>query len=171
MDLAECRALLGHAEWADALVWQCALALPQEDAQIHAKLHHLHGVQWAYLHIWRGEAVKPRELGTFATRRALCGWAREYYAELPAYLASLSAPDLVREVRFPWADHLVQRFGQSQPATWAESALQVAMHSTYHRGQVASRLRELGGEPPLTDFVAWIWMNRPAADWGDDEAA
>jgi uncharacterized damage-inducible protein DinB len=171
MDLAECRALLGHAEWADALVWQSTLALPHEDAEVQAKLHHLHGVQWAYLHIWRGEAIKPRELGTFATRRALCGWAREYYAELPAYLASLSAPDLLREVRFPWADHLVQRFGQSRPATWTESALQVAMHSTYHRGQVASRLRELGGEPPLTDFVAWIWMNRPAADWGDDEAA
>jgi uncharacterized damage-inducible protein DinB len=45
------------------------------------------------------------------------------------------------------------------------------MHSAYHRGQVASQLRELGGEPPLTDFVAWIWLDRPPADWGDDEAA
>ena len=32
-------------------------------------------------------------------------------------------------------------------------------------------LRELGGEPPLTDFVAWIWLDRPPADWGDDDAA
>jgi hypothetical protein len=34
----------------------------------------------------------------------------------------------------------------------------------YHRGQVATRLRERGGEPPLTDFIAWIWMHRPAPD-------
>jgi uncharacterized damage-inducible protein DinB len=45
------------------------------------------------------------------------------------------------------------------------------MHSSYHRGQVAQRLRELGEEPPLSDFIAWIWMDRPGADWGGDEAA
>jgi uncharacterized damage-inducible protein DinB len=171
MDLAECRALMGQTEWADSLVWQSVLSLPKEDAELHAKLHHLHMVQWAYLHIWRGEAVKPREPGTFATRRALRDWAREYYRELPSYLASLSAADLAREVRFPWADHLVRRFGKARAATWVESLLQVAMHSVYHRGQVARRLRELGAEPPLTDYIAWIWMDRPAADWGDDEAA
>jgi len=49
--------------------------------------------------------------------------------------------------------------------------LQVAMHSSHHRGQVARRLRELGVESPLTDYIAWIWMSRPVADWGDDEAA
>jgi uncharacterized damage-inducible protein DinB len=171
MDLADCRALLGHAEWADSLVWQTVLAMPQEDAELQAKLHHLHMVQWAYLHIWRGDAVKPREPGTFATSLALRDWAREYYRELPAYLAHRSDADLEREVRFPWADRLVQRFGQAQPATWAESVLQVAMHSGYHRGQLARRLRELGAEAPLTDFIAWIWMSRPGADWGDDEAA
>jgi uncharacterized damage-inducible protein DinB len=171
MDLAECRALMGHAEWAESLVWQAVLALPQEDAELQAKLYHLHMVQWAYLHIWRGEAVKPRELGTFATRQALCGWAREYYRDLPSYLAGLSGPNLGREVLFPWADRLVQRFGKARPTTWTESLLQVAMHSGYHRGQVARRLRELGVEPPLTDFIAWIWLDRPAADWGDDEAA
>jgi len=82
------------------LVWQSVLALPQEDAELQAKLHHLHMVQWAYLHIWRGEVVKPRELGTFATRQALQVWAREYYLELPAYLAGMSDADLAREVRF-----------------------------------------------------------------------
>ena len=121
MDLADCRALMGHTEWAESLVWQSVLALPQEDVELQAKLHHLHMVQWAYLHIWRGEAVKPRELGTFATRQALCDWAREYYRELPAYLAGLSDVDLGREVRFPWADRLVQRFGQAHPATWSRA--------------------------------------------------
>jgi uncharacterized damage-inducible protein DinB len=162
---------MGHAEWAESLVWQSVLSLPQEDVGLQATLHHLHMVQWAYLHVWRGETVKPRELGTFATRHALRDWAREYYRELSPYLASLSPASLGREVRFPWADRLVQRFGGARPAVWTDSVLQLAMHSGYHRGQVARRLRELGVEPPLTDFIAWIWMDRPAAEWGDDEAA
>jgi len=39
------------------------------------------------------------------------------------------------------------------------------MHSTHHRGQVNARLRELGGEPPLADFIVWLWWGRPAASW------
>ena len=53
-------------------------------------------------------------------------------------------------------------------AEWADS---LVWQSGYHRGQVARRLRELGVEPPLTDFIAWAPMDRPAAEWGDDEAA
>jgi uncharacterized damage-inducible protein DinB len=147
------------------------LSLPQQDGELQEKLHHIHMVQWAYLHIWRGEPVKPRELASFPTREALRDWAREYYGELPSYLATLSEADLVREVRFPWADRLIQRYGKAQPAPWTDSLTQIAMHSGYHRGQVARRLRELDAEAPLTDFIAWIWMDRPAADWGDDEAA
>jgi uncharacterized damage-inducible protein DinB len=47
----------------------------------------------------------------------------------------------------------------------AECLLQLALHSAHHRGQVAAWLREAGGEPPLTDFIAWVWMRRPAPTW------
>jgi uncharacterized damage-inducible protein DinB len=171
MDLADCRALLSHAEWADALVWKAVLACGAEDGELRARLHHLHMVQWSHLHVWRAEQVRPRELSTFPTLAAIRGWAREYYRELPAYVAAVSPADLTREVRLPWADRLVRRFGGSRPATWAETVLQVAMHSSYHRGQVAKRLRELGEKPPLSDFIAWIWMDRPDADWGEEDAA
>jgi uncharacterized damage-inducible protein DinB len=73
-------------------------------------------------------------------------------------------------VQLPWADRLVERFGQALPATWSETVLQVNLHTTYHRGQVTSRLRALGSEPPLTDFIAWIWMGRPAPGWAIDAA-
>ena len=171
MDLADCRALLSHAEWADALVWKAALSSGEEDDELRATLHHLHLVQWAYLHIWRAEQVRPRELSTFPTLAGIRGWAREYYRELPSYMGALSDPDLGSEVRIPWADRLVQRFGRARPTTLAESVLQVALHSSYHRGQVVRRLRELDVEAPLSDFLAWIWMDRPEADWGEPEAA
>jgi len=170
MDLADCRDLLGHAEWADALVWASVTAGGLEDEELRARLHHLHEVQWAYLHLWRAEPVRPRELGTFPTVAAVRAWAREYYRELPACLAAGGA-DVGREVRFPWAERLVQRFGQVTPATWGESVLQVALHSSHHRGQVARRLRQLEAEAPLTDYIAWIWTGRPEADWGNEDAA
>jgi uncharacterized damage-inducible protein DinB len=171
MDLADCRALLSHAEWADALAWKAVTSSALEDDDLRARLHHLHLVQWTYLHIWRAQQVKPRELTTFPTMAGIRGWAREYYRELPSWLGALVEADLGHEVRFPWADRLVQRVGRAQPATLAESILQVALHGTYHRGQVARRLRELGVEPPLTDFIAWVWLDRPEADWGEPEAA
>ena len=118
-----------------------------------------------------GELIKPPELAAFATSEALQGWAREYYRELLAYLLTVQEGDLRRDVRFPWADHSAKRFGRAEPTTWAESVLQIAMHSSYHRGQAARRIRELGGEPPLTDYIAWIWTKRPGADWGGGDAA
>ena len=39
------------------------------------------------------------------------------------------------------------------------------MHSHYHRGQNATRFRELGGEPPMTDFIVWLRDGQPAARW------
>jgi len=36
-----------------------------------------------------------------------------------------------------------------------------------HRGQVAARLREIGGEPPLVDFIAWVRLGRPEPVWPD----
>lgn len=34
-----------------------------------------------------------------------------------------------------------------------EMLMHVANHSTYHRGQIVSKLRELGAAPPATDFL------------------
>jgi uncharacterized damage-inducible protein DinB len=32
----------------------------------------------------------------------------------------------------------------------------VVNHSTYHRGQVASKLGRLGAQPPATDMIVWV---------------
>ena len=34
-------------------------------------------------------------------------------------------------------------------------------HATYHRGQVASKLKRLGVEPPATDFIFWVFEQGP----------
>lgn len=39
------------------------------------------------------------------------------------------------------------------------------MHSQGHRGQNATRLRELGGKMPMTDYIVWILEGRPSPVW------
>ncbi len=168
----ELRGLVRHMEWADALIWESVLALPQahSDTRMRECLHHLHLVQWAYLQIWREEPTDLPEVSTFQDLPAIHAWVREYYSQAPVYLDSLGAETLERQVTFPWADQLVERFGSAKSATLAETILQITSHTAYHRGQVNTRLRELGGDPPLVDFIAWIWMGKPGAEWGDPPA-
>jgi len=33
---------------------------------------------------------------------------------------------------------------------------QIVNHSTYHRGQVAAKLKRLGVDPPMTDLIWWV---------------
>lgn len=46
-----------------------------------------------------------------------------------------------------------------------QALTQAAMHGHYHRGQNATRLRELGGVPPNIDFIAWLHKGQPMACW------
>ena len=63
-----------------------------------------------------------------------------------------------------WAARLTARLPQptTEPSL-AESLLQVALHSSHHRGQLCSRLRELDAAPPAIDYILWVYAGKPAA--------
>jgi len=160
------RDLYNHMEWADAKVWRAVLACPatEGDAVLRDRLVHIHTVQRAFLSIWRGEAPDFRE--SFDSLRDVAQWGRQYYGDVRSHLAAAGDTALDRIVIMPWAESLATVFGRKpDPTTLRDTMLQVPMHSNYHRGQVNTRLRELGGEPPLVDFIAWIWFGKPAAEW------
>ncbi len=161
------RKLMRHMEWADALVWNSVLAVPRahSDNRIRDCLYHLHVVQWAYLHIWREVSPEVPDMSSFEGLPAIHAWGREYHRQVADQLDLLNEDALGRLIRFPWAEQLVKRFGSPAPVTFAETILQITAHTTYHRGQVNMRLRELEAEPPLTDFIAWVWMGKPRAGW------
>jgi uncharacterized damage-inducible protein DinB len=159
-------------EWADALIWEAVLQVPalQADHELRGRLYHLHATQWSYLQIWRGEPLNLREPSSFPDLRSVCGWARGYYMELAGFTETLRTAALDRAVEFPWAKHIGERFGRVGPTTLGETILQIAHHTTHHRGQVATRVRQGEGEPPPMDFIAWVWMEKPAPRWPDLEA-
>lgn len=163
------RELMRHMEWADASVWRALLAHPPalQDERLRTLLFHLHGVQRAFLAIWTGTPLDPASsvapAGGLAAREPD---VRAYYQELHPVVAALDDAALHRPIVMPGLEPYEQQMGRRFEApTLAETILQVASHSTHHRGQVNARLREIGGEPPLVDYIAWIWFARPAPEW------
>jgi uncharacterized damage-inducible protein DinB len=167
------RQLVQHMEWADAVTWAAVLATPaaHESEAMRTRLHHVHLVQHLYLQIWTGETPRMQEASEFADLEALHAWARSLHPRALRVLDGWGDAELAREIAFPWAQHLSARFGRVHAATVGESIVQLASHTTHHRGQVAAHLRELGGEPPLADFIAWVWRGKPAAEWTQEAAA
>lgn len=167
MDGREFRSLLTHMEWADARTWRVARGLPaaQTDERMRWLLHHLHLVQSVYLQAWRGDPFVVSELASYPDLQAIEAWARPFYPSAAAFAGSLDDAQLGKVMDYPWTDLIMKQFGSVVPSTLSESAWQVFSHTTYHRGQVATRLRELGGEPPLVDFLVWVWGGKPAPDW------
>lgn len=162
------RDLYSHQAWADAEHWRAIQCNPaaSQDKVIFEKLHHIHLVQHAYLRIVsaKGAGFKPTKPEDFPGVNDLKNYARNFHNQILPFLDALKNEDLNNKIIIPWAP--------TPPVdiTVEQALMQVIMHSHYHRAQNATRLRELGGEPPPTDFVQWLWTGRPKPDWGGDKS-
>jgi uncharacterized damage-inducible protein DinB len=162
------RPLFAHMEWADAMVWRavtdCVAA--SDDKLLHDRLYHIHATQHAFLQAWRGEEIVFTGADDYPGLDAVRDLGRAFYAVAPDHIASFSPDAVDRETVLPWSSYFAKRAGfAAHPSTLGETLLQLPLHSTYHRGQVNTRIRELGGTPPLVDFIAWVWAGKPAPTW------
>lgn len=167
MDHRDVQQLMAHMAWADALAWRCVLGChaAHADERVRKLLVHIHIVQNAYVTIWKREPLVLPNADAFPQLIDLYAWGRAQHEDIASYLSRLAPDALARPVAFPWAAELGEQYTHPFGATLAESFLQVALHSTHHRGQLLTRLRELGAKPPLVDFIAWVWMGKPVPDW------
>ena len=160
--------LFTHMEWADARLWRATLALPDDTVadSMRTLLTHVHVVQRAFLQLWQKVPVTAMiDAKPLDDLSSVLAWARPYYADARSTLAGMSDAELAREFVPPWAHYFMPEGEAAGASTVAETALQVWSHTTHHRAQLASRIRALGGEPPNTDFIAWMWYGRKDADW------
>ena len=157
------RDLYGHQRWADAEHWRAieAHAPAAADPALRARLHHIHLVQRAFRWMVGDRQTsfpwtKPEDFPTLADLKSA---TRAYHDEVSQFLAATPAERFEESVEIPWF---------KEPAltlTVTEALTQCAMHSQWHRGQNAVRLRELGAEPPMVDLIIWYWKGRPDAVW------
>jgi uncharacterized damage-inducible protein DinB len=155
--------MFGHQAWADAELWRAieACAPAGRDAAIRGRWHHIHLVQRGFLWVVGDRSAefqfsKPED---FAELGDLKAFGMRANAEIAEYLPNVDEARLCEQVTIPWF--------QNPPLsiTVAEALTQCAMHSQWHRGQNATRLRELGGDVPLVDLIIWMLKGRPRAEW------
>lgn len=169
MKLLDFRDLYLHMEWADALVWSavCKSEPALLDKKLKDYFYHLHLVQHAWLRAWRRESTDTA-FPTFDEAASVRDWGRSYYHEIFAHLDGLTDEEIAKPMQLPWAELVEKQLGRAPAAiSIAETMAQIPLHSLYHRGQINARLREVGGEPPTVDYIVWIWLERPRADWAD----
>jgi uncharacterized damage-inducible protein DinB len=154
--------LYSHQEWADAEHWRALEGHPAAlaDKAIRERLHHIHLVQAAFLWV-----VRPRteqfvisKVEDYANIADLKAFARKYHLDMAAMLGGIDNERMESTIEVPW-------FQPPLKISVRHALTQAAMHSHYHRGQNATRMRELGVAPPGTDFIEWLRNGQPGARW------
>ena len=144
--------LFAHNSWAhDEMFAELRRAAP--DAETLRLLAHVVATE----HLWlsRIDGAKPRvAVWPTLTLEGCAALAAENAAGLRALLADAAGLD--REVSY------VNSAGQAFRSTVRDILLHVALHGSYHRGQVALLVRQSGGVPVATDHTA-LARGAPAA--------
>src|SRR5262249_21754645 len=140
--LEHLRDLLAHAEWANAIFFHAWGKSPaREHEEMRRRVGHVIGVQHGFLAILRGEAPGAPPGGPPPSYDELKAWAQRSHADLRAFADGLDAAALGQTVRIPWFPE------PPCVITVSEALVQVVMHTQHHRGQLMTRLKDLGGEP------------------------
>ena len=146
--------LARHQSWADTEHWKLIDANPSafDDPHIRKRLNHMVQTCEMLQTLARGQmpdfaAVKDRESAgdlRAAMEKATAGLS-----------AAISSLDLDKMIQLPR--------GPKGPfeAPAGVLLLQIVTHSEHHRGQNATRMRELGLKPPMTDFIFWYALGQP----------
>jgi uncharacterized damage-inducible protein DinB len=141
--------LIGHMRWADAIVAEALQRDAEPDAQAARLFAHIASVE----HLWlaRIEARTPAhavwpDAMTTADAAALAAQHADLYERL---VAGANAEQLARRVAYR------NSAGRDFRSRVSDIVTHVALHGSYHRGQIARQLRSAGREPPYTDFIQY----------------
>jgi uncharacterized damage-inducible protein DinB len=159
VNIDDIRLLYDFNAWANhRTIEACAALTPEQFTRdlassfrsVRDTLAHIYGAQWIWLERWHGRL--PAVLPSAADFPALDTLRRRFIEidrNLVDFAASLNADDLHRIVQYK----TVAGTAHAQPL-W-QMLQHVSNHSTYHRGQLATLLRQLGAKATSTDLIAF----------------
>jgi len=170
VNTAEVRTLYAYNLWANRRVLKTSRFLQWPDfirdigashGSIRGTLVHILWGEWLWLRRWQGES--PRQVFAaeeFSEWMALeCRWSA-LEQEQNVFLENLTDARLSMRVSYE----------NLQGVRWeyslAEMMQHLVNHSSYHRGQVAVLLRQLGQKPLTTDFLVFLDEQRALAGGG-----
>jgi uncharacterized damage-inducible protein DinB len=153
------RLLFAYDAWANARTRDaCAKLSPEQFTRdlvssfhsVRDTLAHIYGAQWIWLERFQGRSPgglpAPADFPDLAALRAR--WS-EVERDLLLYVGALKAPDLDRVLEYRTAK------GATLSNPLWQSLQHLVNHGTYHRGQLTTLLRQLGGTPVSTDMIAF----------------
>lgn len=150
--------LFDYSRWANGRAIEGAAALTAEElarsvggsfTSVLGTLTHLVGAEWVWLERWH--ARSPRALPTdFATVEDLRRRLAEVEEGQKAVLGALTPDRLASKITY------VNFAGQTLTYALGDAMVHLVNHGTYHRGQVATLLRQLGKKPLSTDFLLYL---------------
>ena len=140
--------LLDHVVWADAQVYAAIAALDIDRVERNQAIR-IYSHVAAAEHVWhsRLEGRSPvHAVWPDLPLEAAAALARESLAGLRA-IAAADAETLAREVEYRTSA------GRAFRNTVGDILSHVALHGSYHRGQIALLTRQGGGTPPALDYI------------------
>jgi uncharacterized damage-inducible protein DinB len=164
----ECiRLLYDYDAWANRRVLDAAAALSPEQflrdlgssfRSVRDTLVHIMGAQWVWLERWKGRTpaglLKAEDYPTFESVRDAWTGVQQ---DLHEFVRSLSAGQIAES-----REYKTFSSGVFRNPMW--QALQhLVNHNSYHRGQVATMLRQLGASPVSTDLIVFYREREKAA--------
>ncbi len=167
MTVAEVQQLFAYNAWANRAVFDALAPLPAEQYLRDLKSSHggLHGtlchIVWAeqlWLHRWLGRpnpaVAQGKDLASLAEAR---GRWEQVEGERARWLGGWS------ERRLDETVSITPSTGGEYVHTFAQMFRHTVDHSSYHRGQIVTLLRQLGVKPPSTGLIGFYRRSRVAS--------
>jgi uncharacterized damage-inducible protein DinB len=159
MNAEDFRLLYDYNSWANHRTLESCSQLSAEQftrdmgssyRSVRGTLVHIMLVEWLWLERWHGRSLNSyapaSEFPNLDSVRAR--WA-EIDTDLLDYIASLTPEEVQRVV------HHTTTAGVPQAAPLWHMLQHLANHSTYHRGQITTLLRQLGAKATGTDLITF----------------
>ncbi len=153
------RRLIDYTVWANHRVLRAAATLGEDDFKrdlrsshggVRGTLTHTFGAEWIWLERWKGiSPTRGLDEGEFPTLVELRDRWTALDEHRSSWLSALSEDAPLAIVAYKTLD------GRAYEAPLWQLVQHAANHSTYHRGQVITMLRQLGAKPVSTDMVIW----------------
>src|SRR5262249_10390965 len=152
--------LLEYNDWANARTLESVAPLPQEELDrqlggsfpsVRETLVHIYAAEWIWLERWHG--TSPKGLPS-ADELTTLGALKERWAKVEqkrqAFGRGLTDSRLGETISYS------NLKGDAKKNRLSDLLVHLVNHSSYHRGQVATMLRQLGKKPVSTDYVFFL---------------
>jgi len=161
MNLADGIQLFAYDTWATDLFFDALAKIPDDELRrdvgtshqsIFGTLVHIVGAEEVWLARWTSEDGAPPSLPSpddIASLEELRKRWDRVRRDRDAFVKRLSDEALTEELT------MTNSRGETFRHTFQQMFQHLANHSTYHRGQIVTMLRQLGAEPPPTDLIRY----------------